>query len=453
MEKKTEWFVNKSKEVHGESYDYSKTTYIKSKEKTTIYCKIHGAFTITPNSHLAGQGCKSCGVEKRASKQRGDNELFLEKAKETHGDKYDYSKVEYYNSTTKVEIICKKHGSFLQTPKIHYKANCPECGRDSQIEKASKPTQKFIDEMVEKYGDKYDLSLVKYVNSKTPVKLICSVRGIIEAKPNELLSKQIYVSQGRKKTKSTDKEMFLKEVYKIYGDKNDYTNTKVGDSRGKIDVECKQHGKFTISMQGHFSGQGCPKCSAINYSKVRRLSTEKFIERAKKVHGDSCDYTKTVYKTCNDKVVIKCKEHDIYFKVFPSNHIIGSKCKKCQSEKIRKALTGKEGTCGYTRTGYVKQANGRQAKVYLIKCFSEEEEFYKIGKTFLDINIRFKKANLPYSFESVNFIFGEAGYIYDLEVELHKIYREYKYKPKNRFGGYTECYKINLPIEEIKNYE
>ena len=126
-------------------------------------------------------------------------------------------------------------------------------------------------------------------------------------------------------------------------------------------------------------------------------------------------------------------------------------CKKCLSENLSKANSGKEGLCGYTRSGYIKQANGRKACVYLIRCFDKNEEFYKIGKTFLDINKRFTKSNLCYDFESISSHFGEAGYIYDLENELHRTYKEYKYRPINWFAGYTECYKVSLPIEEILN--
>jgi len=89
--------------------------------------------------------------------------------------------------------------------------------------------------------------------------------------------------------------------------------------------------------------------------------------------------------------------------------------------------------------------------VYLIKCWNEEEEFYKIGKTFLDINKRFTKSNICYKFEKVNFHKGDAGYIYDLENKLHKKYKEFKYNPLQWFAGYTECYTTELPIEEIIN--
>jgi len=168
----TEEFIEKAKLVHGDKYDYSLVDYKDSKEKVIVICSIHNKFELTPNSHLRGNGCKACGVEVRASKQRGDKELFLKKAKEIHGDRYDYSKVDYFNSITEVEIICDKHGSFLQTPKIHYVANCPKCGFENQLAKSRKSKEQFVKEMYDLYGDRYDVSNINYINTKTEVEVL-----------------------------------------------------------------------------------------------------------------------------------------------------------------------------------------------------------------------------------------------------------------------------------------
>lgn len=369
-----------------------------------------------------------------------------------HGDKFDYSNVDYVNNTTKIEVRCKKHDFiFHPTPKNHRRGTqCKKCGRESQIEKASKGKDKFIEEGIEIFGDKDDYSLVDYVNTKTKVDIICSIHGKFEVQPDAYIRGLGCEECRRKKTKSTDKDMFLEEVYKIYGDKNDYSNTVVGDSRGKIDVVCKEHGEFIVYMSAHFSGQGCPKCAMTNYSLIRTKTTDEFINQAKEVHGDNCDYSSTVYKGCRERVKIKCNKHDVIFKQFPANHLSGGSCRQCLRENLSKALLGRDGTGGYTRSSYAKQANGREACVYLIRCYDEKEEFYKIGKTFLDINKRFTKGNLIYDFEEVHFHYGEASYIFDLENELHRQYRPYKHRPKEWFAGYTECYSMMLPIEEIK---
>ena len=109
-------FIEKAKQRYGDAFDFSKTKYINSQTNVTITCKIHGDFTINPNFFLNGSiyGCPKC------SGLRGwDNEKFIEKAKEVHGNKYDYSKVNYVNKRTDVTIICPIHGEFRQNPHNH----------------------------------------------------------------------------------------------------------------------------------------------------------------------------------------------------------------------------------------------------------------------------------------------------------------------------------------------
>ena len=120
-------FIAKAYSLHGDKYDYSKVEYINSKTKVCIICPVHGEFWITPNEHLLGHGCKKCYHDRK----KITTEEFIRRAKEIHGDKYDYSKVEYVNSFVKVCIICPKHGEFWQTPHGHLKGNgCPKCGND-----------------------------------------------------------------------------------------------------------------------------------------------------------------------------------------------------------------------------------------------------------------------------------------------------------------------------------
>lgn len=436
---KNQTFIEKAIAVHGDVYDYSLTCYVNSKEKVQIICKEHGVFEVTPNGHLRGNGCKSCGIESRASKCRGNKEDFIKKATEIHGDRYDYSNVEYINSLTEVEIICKEHGKFLQTPKIHYKSNCPKCGREAQIEKARKDPDKFIEEAKAKYGDKYDYSLVEYINNKTPIKVICSKRGILEVIPNRFLSEDIYENQGRKKTKSTDKEMFLEEVYKIYGDKNDYTNTEVVNSTAKINVVCKEHGEFSVLMHNHFNGQGCPKCSAENYRKLRSLSAEEYYRRVNEKHDNKYTYTED-YTTLNGVVTFFCEKHGKQ-RINAGSHLAGTGCKKCTPTPLK---TNKR-----TKEGYCKLADGRDTHLYLIECYNENERFYKIGKTFRKMKKRYIKSNMPYDYKILHTYTSNAEDIWDLEEELHLKYVDFSYRPKLWFAGHSECYNLSLPIQEI----
>lgn len=119
----TEDFIEKSKLIHGDKYDYSLVDYIGSKLKVKIICSKHGEFSQKPNHHLGNVGCPKCG---------GTNKLntseIINQFKKVHEDKYDYSLVNYKNDSCKVDIICYKHGKFSQSPTHHKQGKgCPIC--------------------------------------------------------------------------------------------------------------------------------------------------------------------------------------------------------------------------------------------------------------------------------------------------------------------------------------
>ena len=121
--------------THNKIYDYSKVTYVKSIRNVEIICKIHGSFYQTPNAHLGGRNCPKCvgGIEY-------DQNEYIEKAKMVHSNKYDYSKVDYINSYTKICILCPIHGAFYQIPKSHlWGTGCSKC-----VSRISKPEMEFL---------------------------------------------------------------------------------------------------------------------------------------------------------------------------------------------------------------------------------------------------------------------------------------------------------------------
>ena len=123
-------FISRSREVHGDKYDYSKTVYESAHKKVIITCPKHGDFEQIARLHHKGGGCKKCGSESSSEKQLHSADTFIAAAREIHGDWYDYSKVEYKGNTVDVEIICPTHGAFLQKPKAHKKGRgCAECRR------------------------------------------------------------------------------------------------------------------------------------------------------------------------------------------------------------------------------------------------------------------------------------------------------------------------------------
>ena len=136
-------FIEKARKVHGNYYDYSKVNYVNNRTKVCIICPEHGEFWQTPNSHLSGRGCLKCGILKQAEQRTDDCQNFVEKSRMVHGDKYDYSNVEYINAHVPVSIICKKHGIFKQIPYVHLAGcGCPVC--NNGISRPEKEITDFI---------------------------------------------------------------------------------------------------------------------------------------------------------------------------------------------------------------------------------------------------------------------------------------------------------------------
>lgn len=128
------------------------------------------------------------------------------------------------------------------------------------------------------------------------------------------------------------------------------------------------------------------------------------------------------------------------FEQTPHTHLMGSGCSDCNKS-------------GYRRSDYVIQSKGRESILYIIKCYKENECFYKIGITFQGVVKRYKGTNsIPYNYEIINEYKCDAGCVWDLEREIHKKYRLYNYNPLLYFAGYTECFTLDLPVEEIITY-
>ena len=175
----TENFIKRSKISHGDKYDYSLTQYKGKKVKVEIICKIHGIFKQLPINHRGGQGCPECGGSKKST-----TELFIKKAIEIYGDKYNYDLVEYVNSKYKVNILCKEHGIFTQIPNDHLKGSgCNKCGGTHKS-----TTEIFIRKSIEIHGKTYDYELVDYKTNHIYVYILCKDHGIFKQKPNDHLS-------------------------------------------------------------------------------------------------------------------------------------------------------------------------------------------------------------------------------------------------------------------------
>jgi hypothetical protein len=180
----TQSFIEKSRKVHGDKYDYSLVDYIRSNSKVKIVCPVHGVFEQTPNNHIMGMKCIKCANEENGLNRTLSTDDFIKRSKEKHGDRYDYSETNYISSEKKLKIICRTHGSFMQLPNSHWQRGqgCPKCGRWSLLN-----TDVFKEKAEKVHGLKFDYSQVDYVNARTKVKIICPKHGIFEQVPQSHL--------------------------------------------------------------------------------------------------------------------------------------------------------------------------------------------------------------------------------------------------------------------------
>ena len=269
MKKKNiEEFISKAREVHKDYYDYSKAVYCGALKKICVICPEHGEFWITPANHLSGQGCKICGIIERSKKRKKSIEQFIKESKTVHGDKYDYSKVEYYNIDKKVCIICPEHGEFWQTPYHHLNGcGCPKCVGQG------KTTEDVVEEFKKIHGDKYDYSKVEYTNSLKKVCIICPEHGEFWQSPTNHLNGCGCPKCSNVKHKTTNE--FIKESRTVHGDKYDYSKVEYVNAHTKVCIICPEHGEFWQTPNKHLLGHKCPKCSESIIEKEIRVLLDK----------------------------------------------------------------------------------------------------------------------------------------------------------------------------------
>ena len=182
MKKMTnEEFIEKSIKIHSDKYDYSLVNYINNYTKINIICKEHGVFSQKPNNHLSGSICFKCGLQNRI-KNRINND-WLNDFISIHGNRYDYSKVEYIRSSMRVIIICKEHGEFLQTPNTHLRGTgCKKCA--VSLVGILNRNNNWLSDFISIHGDRYEYKKVKYTKNNEKVIITCKKHGDFKQSPN-----------------------------------------------------------------------------------------------------------------------------------------------------------------------------------------------------------------------------------------------------------------------------
>lgn len=256
-------FVEKAKEIHGTTYDYSEVVYSGARIPVVIGCQYHGAFQQVPNYHLSGNGCKACG---KGNARRQSLDQILARCRAKQGDAYDYSEVRKLwkdrisTVFNKFPILCETHGAFNQTLLAHYSgAGCPACAYD----RGPRLTQT---EMVARFqsiwGDTYDYSSFIYNGYKKLSSIVCLDHGEFQTTPerHELTQVGCPHCQEHKRLSQLDRALRVRIEEMSKG--NIEVRDRFIDSRTDLNCYCKTHRRtFTKSPECLSRDPGCPSCT------------------------------------------------------------------------------------------------------------------------------------------------------------------------------------------------
>ena len=269
-------------------------------------------------------------------------EEFVNRAIKVHGNKYDYSKVVYINSYTKVIIICPIHGEFEQTPYGHMKSTgCLECGR-------------------------------KKANNSHRM----------------------------------NQEDYIKKVNIVHNNKFDYSKLVYVDMHKKIIIICPDHGEFKQKAQNHLIGHGCPKEKMDKIKNKLRKNLDEAYNKMIEVHSTTYEYVdfKEDYKKYTSKIRIICKKHG-EFKQGYNKHVIGHGCRKCNMSKGEREVSlwlNKNNIQYETQKRFPDCKNKRSLPFdfyipdYNMCIEYDGQQHFKPNRLWLDKTISEEKANINF---------------------------------------------------------
>lgn len=363
-------------------------------------------------------------------------EDFIRRAREIHGDKFDYSLVEYVKAETKVKIICPIHGVFEQTPSKHlYMGHgCPKCGREESRRLTSLTKETFLERAYAKFGDKftYHFDLDITFSAQYPIRITCPIHGDFILKAGNFLKNKWWCGacgETSPKTKRIGLTQFIEKSKLVHGDKYDYSKVNYIDANTKVTIICPTHGEFLSIPIYHYgaSKKGCAKCTG----KIRKdKQLESFLQEVPKVHNYKYDYSLvTEWDTCGTKVNIICPIHGV-FEQAPYQHLnMGQGCPKCANEKSKVIPTE------------------RYKNIKTLFYSFKYKGVYKIGITTKTLQERYvSEGDFSKFTEIQEYTFPCYLEAFTFEQLLIDKYREFKYYGKRLFKntGTSECFKVDI---------
>ncbi len=277
-------------------------------------------------------------------KSKITTEIFVSRANNIHNFRYDYSKTNYINQLEPVEIICPKHDSFWQSPKVHtiQGCGCPECAKEKKSKIFAHTQEDFIQLSTIIHKGYFNYSNVLYIDRDTKVIIICPEHGPFKQSPKQHLAgkngcKKCVAKAIANKIISgntcNSTETFIEKAKEIYGHKYNYSESIFIGIQKDIKIICPNHGPFYTTPSRHLrENSECKKCRI-------EKSKQNFLIRILKVHGDKYDYSRVdeTFTKMKEDIEIICPIHGI-FKQTPSYHLRNHGCPDCNNDSIRKPI-------------------------------------------------------------------------------------------------------------------
>lgn len=321
---------------------------------------------------------------------------FIDKARERHGDRYDYSQSVFVSTREPVVVICRVHGAFtVNRANDHLRGRgCAKCAIDA----ISDTTESFTEKARVVHGERYDYSRVDHRGANRRVVIICPIHGEWLQTPGSHIDghgcpKCAQVESANRRRGELD--MFIRSSALVHRERYTYSNAIYMGSRRKITITCPDHGDFEQLAGNHLAGHGCPGCKGELLAEIQRPSTNEFIQKAIGVHGTLYDYSRTQYgNNQKEPVAIICSEHG-EFQQAPNYHLSGNGCPFCYRSRGEMRIAG-----------YLDEWGIR---------YEQEVKFSSCKN----------KRPLPFDFQ---IFIGDRFFLLEYHGEHH-------YKPIKRFGG------------------
>lgn len=281
----------------------------------------------------------------------------------------------------------------------------------------------------------YDYSKFQYLGTSQKSIIICPFHGEFSMNPNNRLNGQDCYQCGRLKNIKPVEQRFkgflekAKEQDKIQGLNYDYSQFIYKDSHTKSTIICKEHGEFQMAAKHRIQGHKCKKCANLTKKSIA-VSTEEWLNRFQETHSNKYLYPQII-KGGREKIPIICDLHGVFYQN-PESHARGNGCKRC-SQLL----------CTFRKQDWITKAKGKPGTFYILRCWNEEEEFFKVGITFNSVKTRYRnKHSISYNYEILyEEKSNDLSYIWDKEKKIIKSLVKYHYSPLIPFeGSYSECF-------------